>query len=107
MTKAPLIRGVKMALNTLNLFPRVIAAIQLKTDKIALTDEPAMHATDLAVELSAQGMPFRDAYQQVLQRYDQLKERNAQTSIGQRQSPGACANLMLDELAERFAALAT
>jgi len=106
MTKAPLIRGVKMALNTLNLFPRVIAAIQLKTDKIALTDEPAMHATDLAVELSAQGMPFRDAYQQVLNRYDQLKERNAQTSIGQRQSPGACANLMLDELAERFASLA-
>ena len=64
-----------------------------------------MYATDFAVELSAQGKAFRDAYQEVVERYDELQERTAKDSLEQRTSPGGCADLQLDTLIARYKTL--
>lgn len=102
LTKAPLLRGIKKSLQTLMLFPQVIQATQFKSEQLKKAIDTPMYATDFAVELSAKGMPFRDAYQKVTERYSELEKRTPEDSIQERVSPGACANLMLDVLEQRF-----
>ncbi|MCP4412875.1 MAG: argininosuccinate lyase [Gammaproteobacteria bacterium] len=104
-SKGPLLRAVKKALQTMTLFPRLIEGTHFKKDKLLKAIDTPMYATDLAVELSAEGMPFREAYQQVVERYSELESRTPEHSIQQRTSPGGCANLMLEELQERFTKL--
>ena len=105
LTKAPLLRGVKSSLQTLALFPRVVEAVRFKKDKLKDAIDHKLYATDFAVELSAEGLPFRQAYQQVVERYAELENRTPEMSVAQRNSPGACADLRLDEMQARFAKL--
>jgi argininosuccinate lyase len=64
--------------------------------------EPSMYATDLAVELAAQGLPFRDAYQRAADP-SQWVAREPEGSLASRLSPGAAGDLQLDRLAARWA----
>ncbi len=105
-SKAPLLRSMKRGLDTLALFPEVIGNTQFIEDNLRAAIKTPMYATDLAIELSASGMPFRDAYQQVVKRYSELEQRTPEQSIKQRISPGACADLMLDVLQQRLKTLA-
>jgi argininosuccinate lyase len=61
-----------------------------------------MFATDKAIELSANNVPFRAAYQQVADNPQALAERLPLESIQQRVSPGGCGNLMLKAIADRL-----
>jgi len=101
-SKGPLLRAVEKALQTMMLFPRLVEGTTFKQEQLQSAIDTPMYATDLAVELSAEGMPFRDAYQQVVERYDELKDRTAEQSISERTSPGGCANLLLESLTQRF-----
>jgi len=101
-SKGPLLRAVEKALQTMTLFPRLVEGTSFKKDKLLKAIDTPMYATDFAVELSAEGMPFREAYQQVVERYPELESRTPEQSIQSRTSPGGCANLMLDELQKRF-----
>ena len=68
--------------------------------------EPAMYATDLAVEQAAQGVPFRDAYRAAAQAASAAGQgRTPEQSLAARTSPGAYADLRLDKLRSRLAAL--
>ena len=102
LTKPPLLRGIKKALETIALFPRLVTATQFKAEATKQAINAPMYATDLAVELSSAGIPFREAYQQVSDKYVELSDRTADESIKQRISPGACGNLMLNELKIRL-----
>lgn len=104
-TKGPLINSVKHALQTIQLFPRLVAGTSFNKEQLNAAIDTPMYATDFAVELSAQGKAFRDAYQEVVERYDELNDRSAQESIEQRTSPGGCADLKLDALIERYKTL--
>ncbi len=106
LTKGPLFRALKKSLQTLQLFPRLVEGTQFKKEQLDKAIDPPMHATDLAVELSAQGIPFRTAYQQVVERYSELTTRTAEESLKQRVSPGGCNNLQLETLKRRFDKLA-
>jgi len=101
-SKGPLLRAVAKALQTMMLFPRLVEGTTFKNDKLKAAIDTPMYATDFAVELSATGMPFRDAYQQVADRYDELENRTPEQSVQQRTSPGSCSDLMLEQLSERF-----
>ena len=101
-SKAPLLRAMKRGLDTMSLFPEVINNTSFNEENLRAAIKAPMYATDLAIELSASGMPFRDAYQQVVERYEELEQRTPEQSIKERVSPGACANLMLDELEQRL-----
>ncbi len=62
-----------------------------------------MFATDAAVELTAEGMPFRAAYRKLKEEPDQGSERSPEASLQDRISPGASGDLRLDELRARLA----
>jgi len=104
-SKAPLLRAFKRGLDTLELFPQVIDNTQFNENILKKSISTPMYATDLAIELSASGMPFRDAYQQVVERYQELEQRTPKQSLKERVSPGACADLKLDEMSERLKSL--
>jgi len=63
--------------------------------------EPSMYATDLAVDLARQGVPFHDAYQQAVDPA-RWSQGDPQRSLDARVSPGAAADLRLDVLRERL-----
>ena len=63
-----------------------------------------MFATDRATRLAVEGVPFREAYRTVAA--DLAKGAgDAERSLAERVSPGACGNLQLDVLWARHAAL--
>jgi argininosuccinate lyase len=65
--------------------------------------EPSMYATDLAVDMARQGMPFREAYKQAAdpQRW---AEGDANASLAARTSPGGAGDLRLEALRARLIA---
>ena len=103
--KGALVHGFQHGLGALALAPELIANLGWNQTRLRDAIDPGMYATDLAVELASQGMPFRDAYRQVADSLDGLGERSPEASIAARVSPGACGALDLPRLAARIAAL--
>jgi argininosuccinate lyase len=68
--------------------------------------EPAMYATDVAIEQAAAGVPFRDAYRAAAEAAASAGQgRTPEGSLDTRVSPGAGNDLRLDELHARLRAL--
>lgn len=103
--KGALVHGFGHGLRALALLPELIGQLDWRRDRLDAAIEPSMYATDLAIELAAQGTPFRDAYRQVADGLDGLGTRTPEASIAARVSPGACGALELPRLAARLAAL--
>ncbi|MCB1183148.1 argininosuccinate lyase [bacterium] len=65
LTKGPLFHGVAVTLDSLRAMGIVLAGLEIDADRCAaaLTDE--LYATERALTLVRDGMPFRDAYREV------------------------------------------
>jgi argininosuccinate lyase len=64
LLKAPLFRGIDLAMQTLDLLPAAIAAMFFKPQNIEL--DPSIHAAEQAYAMVvAEGIPFREAYRRV------------------------------------------
>ncbi len=102
LTKAPLIRGLQLAVQALSIVPALIRGLGFNEKRMqdAITKE--MFATDLALEQAAAGVPFRAAYQAVKQQLAELPRRDIAQSLAQRVSPGACGALLLDQIRARL-----
>ena len=105
-TKGPLIRALRHGLDALALVPALLADLRWNEGALRAAIEPAMHATDLAVEQAIAGVPFREAYRAAAEAAKSLGDRTPEASITARTSPGACADLRLDLIAARIDALA-
>jgi argininosuccinate lyase len=66
---------------------------------------PDCFATDRAVELTAGGIPFRDAYRQVADELATLEAGDPEASLTARTSPGGPGALRLKELRARLVAM--
>lgn len=102
LTKAPLFRGLDEAIATARMVPRVVAGMTLDRARMRAALSPDCFATDRAVELALAGVPFRDAYRQVASEIASLEAGDADRSLRERTSPGACADLRLDSLRARI-----
>ncbi len=102
-TKGPVVRALAAGLEALAIAGLVARDMELCRERMRESISPEMYATDRAVELSAEGVPFRDAYRRVAAELDRLGDRTPEVSLRDRVSPGASANLMLAELWERLA----
>ena len=102
LTKGPILRAIKKTIDTLSLFPALVEGTQFIAKSCEDKIDAPMHATDLAIELSAQGLPFRTAYQQVANSYEDLEQRQPIDSVKARVSPGGCGNLMLEQMNTRL-----
>jgi len=101
-TKAPLVRAVRVARESLGLVPALLAGLEFDADRMRSAIEPAMLATDRAVELAATGVAFREAYRRVAGSLEGIEPGDAGASVEARVSPGACADLRLDEIGARL-----
>jgi argininosuccinate lyase len=64
LLKFPLFRGIDLALQTLDILPSAIDAMQFRLDRIEL--DPAIHAAEEANRLVVEeGIPFREAYRRI------------------------------------------
>lgn len=103
-SKAPLVRGFGNGLTALALVPDLMTSVEWRTDRLMAALEPSMYATDLAIDLARDGLPFREAYQQAADPA-RWAQGDALASLDARVSPGAAGDLRLEVLQARLDAL--
>jgi len=105
VSKGALFHGFGKGLAALALLPGLLRNLEWKPEAMRAALEPSMYATDLAVDLAKQGVPFRDAYRQAADPA-RWNEGDPRASLAARVSPGAAGDLRLGELRRRLEALA-
>ncbi|HKE46755.1 MAG TPA: argininosuccinate lyase [Rhodanobacteraceae bacterium] len=104
--KAAIFHGFSRGLAALELVPDLLARFRWNAPRMRDAIEPSMYATDVAIEQAAKGVPFRDAYRRAAGGVAGAGEgRTPEGSLAARVSPGAAADLRLDQLRERLARL--
>lgn len=104
-SKGSLFHGCRHGLAALELVPDLLARMQWNEDAMRDAIEPAMYATDVAIEQAAAGVPFRDAYRAAAETAASAGQgRTPEGSLAARTSPGAGHDLRLDELHARLRA---
>ncbi len=98
-TKPPLLRAFESTLPALALVPALVSEMSFDREAMERALEPAMFATDVAVEAARDGIPFREAYRAAMGQ--EVGQRTGADSVAARVSPGACAQLMLEEIRAR------
>ncbi len=101
-TKAPLIRGMKATLQALAIVPGLIRSIRFDEGRMKEALGKDVYATDQAVQLAAEGVPFREAYRRIKQQIGEIESGDPAASLARRVSPGAHADLRLSEISERL-----
>ena len=105
-SKGSLFHGCRHGLAALELVPNLLARMQWNEAAMRAAIEPAMYATDVAIEQAAAGVPFRDAYRAAADAAaDSGAGRRPEASLAARTSPGAGDDLRLDVLAARLASI--
>lgn len=102
LTKAPLIRGIRSALQALAIVPPLVAGIEFNEQAMRDSISLEMFATDVAQANAARGMPFRTAYREAKKSLDDADAADAAESLAQRVSPGGCGDLQLDRIRHRL-----
>lgn len=104
LTKGALFHAFGKGMQALALLPDLLRNLEWKPDAMRAALEPSMYATDLAVSLAKDGTPFREAYRQAADPA-RWAQGDPAASLDARVSPGAAADLRLDALRARHAAL--
>ncbi|GAB3754507.1 argininosuccinate lyase [Lysobacter olei] len=103
-SKGAIFHAFGRGLGALELLPDLLRNLEWKPERMRAALDPSMYATDLAVDLARQGMPFRDAYKQAADPA-RWAEGDPEASLVARVSPGAAGDLRLDVLQQRLDAL--
>lgn len=101
-TKPPLVGALTAGLAALALTPGLVRDLAFDEARMRDALTPEMYATDRAIELSAAGVPFRDAYRRVAADLAEGVGRTPEESLRARVSAGAPGNLGLDRLRRRL-----
>lgn len=99
--KGALVHGFVRGMAALNLLPALMQALEWQDESLAKALEPSMYATDLAVTLACQGMPFRDAYREAA-KPERWAEGDPGQSLAERTSPGSAGDMQLELLKKRW-----
>ncbi len=106
ISKGALFHGFGHGLVALELTPDLLARLQWNAARMRAAIESTMYSTDAAIEQAVAGVPFRDAYRQAAETVAKAGQgRTPEASLAARNSPGAAADLRLDELRARLAQL--
>ncbi len=100
-SKGAIVHAFGRGLGALALLPDLLRNLEWKIDAMRAALDPSMYATDIAVDLARQGMPFRDAYKQSADPA-RWSQNDPDASLRARVSPGAAADLRLDALKVRW-----
>lgn len=100
-SKGAIVHGFGRGLAALALLPDLLRRLQWRPERMRAALEPSMYATDLAIDLARQGLPFREAYRQAADP-SRWAQGDADASLAARVSPGGAADLRLTSLRERL-----
>ncbi|UHQ24872.1 argininosuccinate lyase [Lysobacter sp. 5GHs7-4] len=103
-SKGAIFHAFGRGLAALELLPDLLRNLEWKPERLRAALEPSMYATDLAVDLAREGLPFREAYKQAADP-SRWAQGDPEASLAARVSPGAAADLRLDVLRQRLQAL--
>jgi argininosuccinate lyase len=104
-TKPPLMRAFEKGLQALALLPDLLAGFEWQTQRMRESITPEMLATDRAMDLAREGIPFREAYKNVAAKMDAMDSDGIAESLVNRVSPGGCGRLETGILEARLEAL--
>jgi argininosuccinate lyase len=101
-SKGGIVHGFGRGLAALELLPDLLRRMRWNADAMRAAIDPAMYATDVAIEQAVSGVPFRQAYRRAADASAEVAgARTPEASLDARTSPGAAADLRLDELRAR------
>lgn len=107
LSKGAIFHGFSRGMAALALLPDLLAHMRWNGPAMRAAIEPSMHATDVAIEQAQAGVPFREAYLQAAASAASTGHgRTPESSLAARMSPGASADLRLDDLRARLGGLA-
>ncbi len=101
-TKEPFIRGSRLILQAIQIMELTINELQVNQEALEAGFTSDIYATDLAIELVASGMSFRDAYRQVGLDLNRVELRDAKQTLKERTYTGTTGNLNLQGVEERL-----
>ena len=104
-TKPPLLRAFGKGLQALHLLPDLLSTFKWQADRMRQSISPQMLATDRALDMARDGIPFRDAYRAVSEQGVDLSDEVIAESLAARVSPGGCGQLETALLESRLSAL--
>ena len=104
-TKPPLMRAFGKGLQALSLLPDLLAGFEWQAERMRSSITPEMLATDLALDMARDGVPFRDAYRGAAKKMSDISADGVAQSLANRVSPGACGQLETGLLQSRIEAL--
>jgi argininosuccinate lyase len=91
--KAPFMEGMESTRATLRILAPLAAGMKPVKEKLLAGFDAGVFATDRALELVGQGMPFRDAYHHVKAHLDELEAMDAAEAIAKKKHLGGTAGL--------------
>ncbi len=101
-TKAPVVRAFSRGLQGVALVEQLVARLEFNADAMKAAISSDMYATDRALELVVEGVPFRDAYKQAAAEIPQAVARDVEVSLRQRVSLGGAGNSGLQRVRARL-----
>jgi argininosuccinate lyase len=101
-TKEPLINGLDTARESVRIMIQLINKIEVNRKALTGAFTPPVFAADLALALTAKGMPFRNAYRHVKEHLDELALINPLQAIQRKRHLGATGGLDLKMLEARI-----
>lgn len=105
--KGPLLRAFASGLDSLGVVESVLESLQWQPERMLSAIDPGMYATDVAIDMARSGLPFRDAYARAADPASWGSAHTPEESLAARVSAGGAANLCLDALRVRLAAMAS
>jgi len=104
-TKPPLLRAFAKGLQALDLLPDLLATFKWQKQRMRSSISSEMLATDRALDMAREGIPFRDAYKSAFAKGEGLSDEAIAESLANRCSPGGCGQLEMALLESRLRAL--
>lgn len=101
--KEPFLTGLDTTRQSLRVLTLVMGQLQVNKDALTNAFTPDVFAADKALELVVQGMPFRDAYDQVKENLSSLSDIDPKKAIANKTHTGASAGLDIALLKKRGA----
>jgi len=101
-TKPPLMRAFRKGLQALALLPDLLAVFEWQVEPMRNSITAEMLATDHALDLARDGIPFRDAYRTAAAQIQGLSDDGIAESLANRTSPGGCGRLETEILEARL-----
>jgi len=104
-TKPPLLRAFRKGLQAFDLLPDLLTSFEWQAERMRASITTEMLATDRALEMARDGIPFREAYKTAATEDTKISADGIARSLANRVSPGGCGQLETELLESRLRAL--